>query len=127
MKEIQQLREIAVKLHVSGTAIPIAQTRLYQGGFGFVTLRAYVPITQNRSPDTSPLCTVYRATTDAFGNRKQFNKDIYNLFYIGDVEIDGEKYMLFERPLPKDFTDTVGDLEMIFGNSKQYGCVSACK
>ncbi len=118
MKEIQQLREIAVKLHVSGTAIPIAQTRLYQGGFGFVTLRAYVPITQNRSPDTSPLCTVYRATTDAFGNRKQFNKDIYNLFYIGDVEIDGEKYMLFERPLPKDFTDTVGDLEMIFNYSE---------
>ena len=36
MKEIQQLRKIAVRLGVSGTAIPIAETRLYKGGDGFV-------------------------------------------------------------------------------------------
>ena len=76
MKEIQQLRKIAVKLGVSGTVIPLAQTRLYKGGYGFVVLQAYVPYTQNRSPTTSPLCRVFRTTLDRCGNRKQFNKDI---------------------------------------------------
>lgn len=118
MKEMQQLRRIAVKLETSGTAIPLAETRLYKGGFGFVVLQAYVPITQNRAQDTSPLCTAYRITTDAFGNRKQFNKDIYNLPYIGDKEIAGEKYMLFERLLPRAFAATVGELEIVFHYSE---------
>ena len=82
MKEIQQLRRIAVRLGVSGTAIPIAEARLYKGGYGFVVLQCYVPVTQNRSPTTSPLCTVFRSTVDKFGNRKQFNKDIYNMLYV---------------------------------------------
>lgn len=114
MKEIQQLRKIAVKLGVSGTAIPVAETRLYKGGYGFVVLQVYVPYTQNRSTTTSPLCTVFRTTLDKFGNRKQFNKDIYNLLYADDAEIQNEKYMLFETPLPKAFTDTVGELELVF-------------
>lgn len=118
MKEIQQLRRIAVKLGVSGTAIPIAETRLYKGGYGFVVLQAYVPYTQNRSPTTSPLCTVFRTTLDKFGNRKQFNKDIYNLLYTDDAEIENAKYMVFETPLPKAFTDTVGDLELVFTYSE---------
>ena len=85
MKEIQQLRRIAVRLGVSGTAIPIAEARLYKGGYGFVVLQCYVPVTQNRSPTTSPLCTVFRSTVDKFGNRKQFNKDIYNMLYVDDA------------------------------------------
>lgn len=36
MQEIRQLWRIAVKLGTSGTAIPIAETRLYKGGYGFV-------------------------------------------------------------------------------------------
>ena len=118
MKEIQQLRRIAVKLGVSGTAIPIAETRLYKGGYGFVVLQCYVPNTQNRSPTTSPLCTVVRTTLDKFGNRKQFNKDIYNMLYTTDAEIENAKYMVFECPLPKAFTDTVGELEIVFTYSE---------
>ena len=118
MKEIQQLRKIAVMLGVSGTAIPLAETRLYKGGYGFVVLQAYVPYTQNRSPTTSPLCTVFRTTLDKFGNRKQFNNDIYNMLYVDDAEIENAKYMVFETPLPKAFTDTVGDLELVFTYSE---------
>lgn len=114
MKEIQQLRRIAVKLGVSGTAIPIAETRLYKGGYGFVTLQCYVPVTQNRSPSTSPLCTVFRTTVDKFGNRKQFDNDVYNLLYVSDTEIENTKYMIFETPLPKAFTDIAGELELVF-------------
>ena len=121
MKEIQQLRRIAVRLGVSGTAIPIAETRLYKGGYGFVVLQCYVPNTQNRSPTTSPLCTVFRSTVDKFGNRKQFNKDIYNMLYVDDAEIENAKYMVYECPLPKAFTDTVGELEMVFTYSEING------
>ncbi len=118
MKEIQQLRRIAVRLGVSGTVMPIAETRLYKGGYGFVVLQCYVPTTQNRSPSTSPLCTVFRTTVDKFGNRKQFNKDIYNMLYTEDKVIENAKYMLFETPLPKAFTDTAGELEMVFTYSE---------
>ena len=121
MKEIQQLRRIAVKLGVSGTAIPIAEARLYKGGYGFVVLQCYVPVTQNRSPTTSPLCTVFRTTLDKFGNRKQFNKDIYNMLYVDDAAIENAKYMVFECPLPKAFTDTVGELELVFTYSEVNG------
>lgn len=118
MKEIQQLRRIAVKLGVSGTAIPLAETKLYKGGYGFVVLQAYVPVTQNRSPTTSPLCTVHRTTLDKFGNRKQFNKDKFNLLYVSDAEIENAKYMVFECPLPKPFTETIGELELTFTYSE---------
>lgn len=118
MKEIQQLRRIAVKLGVSGTAIPIAETRIYKGGYGFVGLQCFVPYTQNRSSDTSPLCTVFRTTIDKFGKRKQFNNDIYNMLYVGYVEMENAKYMVFECMLPKAFTDTVGELELVFTYSE---------
>ncbi len=120
MKEIQQLRRIAVKLGVSGTVTPLVETRLYRGGYGFVTLQAYVPYTQNRcsSDNTDPLCEVYRITVDKFGNRKQFNNVRYNMLLVGDAEIDNAKYMVFECPLPKVFTDTAGDLEMAFAYSE---------
>lgn len=121
MKEIQQLRRIAVRLGVSGTAIPIAETRLYKGGYGFVVLQCYVPVTQNRSPTTSPLCTVFRSTVDKFGNRKQFNKDIYNMLYVDDTAIENAKYMVFECPLPSAFTETVGELELVFTYSEVNG------
>ncbi len=121
MKEIQQLRKIAVRLGVSGTAIPIAETRLYKGGYGFVVLQCYVPVTQNRSPTTSPLCTVFRSTVDKFGNRKQFNKDIYNMLYVDNAAIENAKYMVFECPLPSAFTETVGELELVFTYSEVNG------
>lgn len=118
MKEIQQLRKTVVKLESSGTAIPIAETRLYKGGYGFAVLQCCVPVTQNRSPTTSPLCTVFRTAVDKFGNRKQFNKDIYNMLYVSDAVIENANYMVFECPLPKAFTDTVGELEMVFTYSE---------
>ncbi len=121
MKEIQQLRKIAVRLGVSGTAIPIAETRLYKGGYGFVVLQCYVPVTQNRSPTTSPLCMVFRSTVDKFGNRKQFNKDIYNMLYVDNAAIENAKYMVFECPLPSAFTETVGELELVFTYSEVNG------
>lgn len=105
MKEIQQLRRIAVKLGVSGTVMPLAETKLYKGGYGFVVLQAYVPIMQNRSPDTSPLCTIFRTTVDKFGNRKQLNNDLYNMLHTIDAEIENAKYIVFECPLHKSFTD----------------------
>ena len=100
-------------LDVSGTAIPISNTKLYQGGFGFVVLQAYVPITQNRSTLTTPLCTTYQMTVDNAGIRKQFNMDKHNLLYIGEATLENGDYMLFECPLPKSYTDTIGELEIM--------------
>lgn len=118
MAGIKQLRKIALALDVSGTAVPISNTKLYKGGFAFVALQTYVPVTQNRSPDSEPLCTVYRTVIDEEGNRKQFNNDIYNLMYIETVNLNGSDYLVFERPLPKAFTDTVGELELVFNYSE---------
>lgn len=111
--EIQQLRDLSLMMTTSGTAIPINNTKLYQGGFGFVLLKAFVPITQQRSPSSAPLCQTYRTVIDNMGNRKQFNNDIYNLMYVENVTIKGEEYMRFECPLPKDYTATAGDLEIL--------------
>lgn len=112
-ENIKQLRKIALKLDVSGTAIPIEITKLYQGGFGFVVLQAYVPITQNRSPNTKSLCTVFRTTIDRTGTRRQFNDDIYNLLHVDTVKLQDGEYQVFECPLPKAFTDTAGELEIV--------------
>lgn len=121
MARVKQLRKIALALDISGTAVPITNTKLYKGGFAFVELQTYVPVTQNRSPDSEPLCTVYRTVVDEGGNRKQFNNDIYNLMYIETVKLNGADYLMFECPLPKAFTDTAGELELVFNYSEIQG------
>ncbi len=60
----------------------------------------------------------FAPTVDKFGERKQFNKDIYNLLYVDDAEIENAEYMVFECPLPRAFTETVGDMEMVFTYSE---------
>lgn len=100
MKEVQQLRCIALKLGVSGTALPISETRLYKGSYGFVKLRVYVPKTQNTE---APLCTAFCTTTNELGREKISSKN-YNLIYVGECDLEGKTYLLFESLLPKEFT-----------------------
>lgn len=100
MKENQQLRCIALKLGVSGTATPIAQTRLYKDSYGFVKLQVYAPITQNTQ---SPVCTAFCTTTDESGKVK-ISTGNYNLLYVGEFDLDGKGYSLFESYMPKEFT-----------------------
>ena len=115
---IQNLRKIALVLDVSGTAIALKNTRLYQGSFGFVGLQVYVPITPNRSADSMPLCTVHRITIDGEGVRTQYDNEVYNLLYVDTAILNGNEYLLFERPLPKTFTDIEGDLEIVINYSE---------
>ncbi|MDE6473616.1 MAG: hypothetical protein K2L70_00755 [Clostridia bacterium] len=100
MKQIQQLRCIALKLGVSGTALPISVTRLYKGSYGFVKLKVYVPKTQNTE---APLCTAFCTTTDELG-REEISSKNYNLIYVGECDLEGKSYLLFETLLPKEFT-----------------------
>jgi hypothetical protein len=115
---IQNLRKIALVLDVSGTATALKNTKLYQGSFGFVGLQVYVPITPNRSPDSMPLCTVHRVTIDSEGVRTQYDNEVYNLLYVDTAILNGNEYLLFERPLPKTFTDIEGDLEIVINYSE---------
>lgn len=118
MDTIQSLRKLALRLEPSGTAIPISSTKLYVGGYGFVGLQVYVPITSNRAADSKPLCTVHRTTIDSFGNRKQFAQEKFSLKYVEEVTLAGARYLLFEQPLPKPFTDTEGELELVINYSE---------
>lgn len=115
---IQNLRKIALVLDVSGTATALKNTRLYQGSFGFVGLQVYVPVTPNRSADSMPLCTVHRVTIDGEGVRTQYDNEVYNLLYVDTAILNGNEYLLFERPLPKTFTDIEGDLEIVINYSE---------
>ncbi len=100
MKEIQQLRCIALKLGVSGTALPITETRLYKGSYGFVKLQVYAPKTQNTE---APVCTAFCTTTDELGREKVSSRN-HNLIYVGEFDLEGKAYLLFESLLPKEFT-----------------------
>lgn len=115
---IQNLRKIALVLDASGTATALKNTRLYQGSFGFVGLQVYVPVTPNRSADSMPLCTVHRITIDGEGVRTQYDNEVYNLLYVDTAILNGNEYLLFERPLPKTFTDIEGDLEIVINYSE---------
>lgn len=114
MQGIQQLRKLVFRMEPSGTMVPISSTKLYKGGYGFVGLAVYVPVTANRTKDSKPSVTVQRTVVDSFGNRKQFNQDKFPLEYVEIVTLDTGQYMLFERPMPKTFTDTEGELELVF-------------
>ena len=117
-ENVRQLRKLALILDVSGTAIPLSNTKLYQGAFGYVLLQVYVPVTQNRTPGTAPLVTVHRTTIDSAGNRKQFNLDKYNLIYVENTKLNGGEYMIFENPLPKAFTADAGEIEIVINYSE---------
>lgn len=114
----QLLRKLALKLDVSGTAQVINSTRLYKGSYRFVGLQAYVPVTQNRDADSTPLCTVAAVITDSRGQRQQAGATFYNLLFVETVKLDGYDYLLFECPLPKPFTDIVGNLEFFLNYSE---------
>lgn len=118
MGNIQTLRRLAVKLEPSGTAIAVENTKLYQGCYAYVWLKAYVPVTQNRSSDTLPICTVHGIIEDSFGNRRRLGARRYNMTYAETVMIDGFEYMLYERKMPKPLTDEIGDLDMVFNYSE---------
>lgn len=104
------LRNIAVKLNVSGTAEVLDEQRLYKDSYGFIKLQVYAPDTQNTD---APVCTAYCTTIDALGREKVSTRN-HKLWYVGDFELDGANYLLFERYLPKEFTQTVGELKITF-------------
>lgn len=112
MNNVTNLRKIAVKLDVSGTAIVTANTKLYKDSFGFVLLQCYIPVTQVARG--SPLCTVHRVVTDNSGRRLIFNQEKFNMLFVERVEQDSGSYLLFECPMPKTLTDTTGELEIVF-------------
>lgn len=118
MGNIQTLRKLAVKLETNGTAIAIENTKLYQGCYAYIWLKAYVPVTQNRSSDTLPICTVHGVIEDVFGNRRRLGARRYNMVYVETVTINGFDYLLYERKMPKPLTDEVGDLDMVFNYSE---------
>lgn len=102
------LRTLALKLNVSGTAEVLDETRLYQGGYGFIKLQIYAPKTQNTE---APLCTVFKTTVDELGREKVSGVN-HNLVCAGEYALDGEIYLLFENYLPKSFTEIAGDLKI---------------
>jgi|GEM_PF-2325403 len=125
MSRIQNLRFLSLRLEVSGTAAVVNNTKLYRGGFGFVQLQAFVPVTASASG--RPLLTVFRTTIDNTGMRRQHRNDNYNLIYVQNVELEGKEFMLFELPLPEPFTRITGDLEFVFNytESNEEGRVTA--
>ena len=97
------LRNIVLKLNVSGTAEVLDEQRLYKDSYGFIKLQVYAPKTQNTE---APVCTAFRTTTDGLGREIICSKN-YPLLYVGEFELDGKDYLLFESYLPKEFTETV--------------------
>lgn len=102
------LRTLALKLNVSGTAEVLDEQKLYQGGYGFIKLQVFAPKTQNTE---SPLCTVFKTVVDELGREKVSGKN-HNLICVGERALGSESYLLFEQYLPKEFTETVGDLKI---------------
>lgn len=100
-KRQHALRNIALKLNVSGTAEILEEQRLYKGSYGFVKLQVYVPRTQNTE---GPLLTAFCTTVDELG-REVISSKNYNLLYVDEYEIDGFVYLLFESLLPREFTE----------------------
>lgn len=97
------LRNIALKLNVSGTAEILDEQRLYKGSYGFVKLQVYVPKTQNTE---APIMSAFCTTVDELGREVVSTKN-YRLWYVDEYELDGAVYLLFERHLPKEFTEKV--------------------
>ena len=112
MENIHNLRKISMKLDASGAVTPVRNTKLYKDSFGFVLLQCYAPVTQTARG--KPLCTVHRIVIDESGQHKVFNQEKFNMLYVDTIMLEKRKYLLFECPMPKSFTDTVGELELVF-------------
>lgn len=97
------LRSIVLKISANGTAEVLAEQRLYQGSYGFIKLQVYVPKTQNTE---APILSAFCTTVDELGKEK-ISTHNYRLLFVDEYEIDGLGYLLFERYLPKEFTETV--------------------
>jgi hypothetical protein len=114
----QNLRILSVRFEPSGTIHVLNSTKLYKGCYGFVLLRAYVPVTPNRTVKTNPLCTVHGVVTDSFGNRVQITdggkKKYWNMRPVEITTVKGFDYLIFERTMPKPLTDTVGELDLVY-------------
>lgn len=107
MNSQHALRTLALKLNVSGTAEPLDEQKLYKDSYGFVKIQVYAPLTQNTQ---SPLCSVFRTSIDRLGYKQHSNHN-HNLMYVGQYTLDdGKAYLLFENYLPKEFTETAGEL-----------------
>lgn len=102
-KRQQALRNLALKLNASGTAEVLDEQKLYKDSYGFIKLQAYAPKTQNTA---APVCTAFCTTQDEFGVEK-ISTNNYKLLYVGEFELEGLGYLLFECYLPKEFTKTV--------------------
>lgn len=97
------LRNIALKLNADGTAEVLSEQKLYKGSYGFIKLQVYAPKTQNTE---APVLSAYCTTVDELG-REKISTHNYRLLYVGEFTLDGLGYLLFERYLPKEFTETV--------------------
>lgn len=114
MAQIPILRRMALKFDESGTMQPITTTKLYQGGYGFVMLQVYAPVTQNDDTGQGVQLTVSRTAINQSGLVNLYKSQKYSLMYVGKITHEGKEYSLFERPLPKSFTDDVGELRLNF-------------
>lgn len=102
-KRQHALRNIALKLNVSGTAEVLEEQRLYKGSYGFIKLQVYVPKTQNTE---GPQLTVFCTTVDELG-REVISSENHHLWYVDERELGGFAYLLFESLLPREFTEKV--------------------
>ncbi len=100
-KRQHALRNIALKLNVSGTVEVLEEQRLYKGSYGFVKLQVYVPKTQNTA---GPLLTAFCTTVDELG-REVISSENHRLWYVDEYELGGFVYLLFESLLPREFTE----------------------
>ncbi len=96
--------------------------KVYRGSFGFLLLQIYIPYMPIADDsEVSGICTVSANLTDNFGETHTFEKDgtpiEYNMMYVGPTEIDGRIYLIYERPMPSDFTKIAGDLKLVFNYS----------
>lgn len=109
----QGLRMIAVKLDGSGNVETISNVKLYQNSYGFVGLRCLVPKTVNNAPDTGHCCLVTRNVLTEEGKWGDSTL-AYNMPYVEDVTLGGVEYMMFEAPMPKEYTQTLGEVKLTF-------------
>lgn len=109
---IHALRHYDVTFDTSG-AVSVSRTALYQGSYGFVLLRCFVPVTQNHTVETTPCVDVFKTVIDETG-KTVTDDTAYPLQYVEETVLNSGRYFVFEGYMPKSFTDTVGSLSMTF-------------
>lgn len=109
----QGLRMIAVKLDTSGDVEYANNVPLYQGSYGFVGLRCLVPKTINNGATDGHYCVVTRKVIGEDGSWTNYPSDIaYNMPYVCTVTDNNVEYYVFECPMPKEFLEDLGDLQL---------------